>query len=519
MSSSELYRDLENRFRGERNFIKSRLEFYLPFVMPLLELYPKELNAVDLGCGRGEWVELMCENGFSPIGVDIDEHMLAECVSRDLPTIQQDALSYITSLPQNSHCVVSAFHFVEHVTFEVLQRILEEAFRVLKPAGILILETPNSENIVVATNNFYVDPTHAKPIPHQLLSFVVEHQGFSRTKVARLQEAVGIKQKANMELYDVLNGVSPDYGVIGQKPANEEDEKLFGDCFEQQYGVDLALLANLYDNKWSAQLCELQQRVEGMESIANNAPEVFENYKLAQAEIRQLAVSLAEESARAKFAETQLEEQERRLTSAETLLAKSRAQEVATAVEISSLQEHVRTLDQVSAELHAALQQNHHHWQLIETQGKELEELSAELHAALQQNHHHWQLSETQGKELEELYASLSWKFTKPLRWLTSPFMSKSGNSRSPRNTFFARLVRWGMAKPSLVNSVHFFTDLSPSLNNAIARRVADVMDRDDFGNFIENQQPEENILMSSRSMQDIQQSLNDRESDNVLIL
>ncbi|MGE9641913.1 class I SAM-dependent methyltransferase, partial [Escherichia coli] len=77
---------------------------------------------------------------------------------------------------------------VEHIGFANVQLLIEESFRVLKPGGLLILETPNPENIVVASSSFYLDPTHTQPIPNQLLAFLTEYTGFNRTKILRLQE-------------------------------------------------------------------------------------------------------------------------------------------------------------------------------------------------------------------------------------------------------------------------------------------------------------------------------------------
>ena len=181
------YRAFEERHRGSRELIKSRLEVYLPFVEPLKTLY-KAPEILDLGCGRGEWLELMQHNGFQAKGVDLDEGMLSACRELNLNVCQADALDYLRGLTANRLSVVSAFHVVEHISFEALRQLVDEAYRVLKPGGLLILETPNSENLVVGTSGFYLDPTHQRPLPAQLLAFVVEYAGFARVKTLYLQE-------------------------------------------------------------------------------------------------------------------------------------------------------------------------------------------------------------------------------------------------------------------------------------------------------------------------------------------
>jgi O-antigen chain-terminating methyltransferase len=88
---------------------------------------------------------------------------------------------------------------------------------VLSPGGLLILETPNSENIQVATSNFYLDPTHRNPIPAQLLSFLMTYSGFAFTTELRLNADISPTEDAWLTLRNVLTGVSRDYAIIAQK--------------------------------------------------------------------------------------------------------------------------------------------------------------------------------------------------------------------------------------------------------------------------------------------------------------
>jgi O-antigen chain-terminating methyltransferase len=243
--SDSFYRAFEEKHRGSRELIKSRLRAYLPFVEPLAELN-KGAQTIDLGCGRGEWLELMTEVGFKSQGVDLDEGMLSGCVELGLSVEKGDAIAFLAALPSESQAIVSAFHVVEHISFEQLQTVVSEALRVLKPGGLLIMETPNPENIVVATCNFYLDPTHQRPIPPQLLSFLPEYHGFARIKTIRLQESKSLMQSASLTLHDVLDGVSPDYAVIAQKAAATDVFHRIDTAFEHEYGLNLATLAARY---------------------------------------------------------------------------------------------------------------------------------------------------------------------------------------------------------------------------------------------------------------------------------
>lgn len=249
MSSSDFYRAFEERYRGPRELIQERLRVYLPYIKPLRQLYPPSPCAIDLGCGRGEWLELLQSEGFIGQGIDLDEGMLAACRTRGLPAIHGDALGYLHTLADASQAVVSGFHIAEHIAFADLQTLVIEALRVLKPGGLLILETPNPENIVVGSNSFYLDPTHKSPLPPNLLSFLPEHYGYARVKVLRLQEASGLDSVQHVQLIDVLAGVSPDYAMVAQKSANPEQMQAFDAAFATVHGIDLETLARRFDER------------------------------------------------------------------------------------------------------------------------------------------------------------------------------------------------------------------------------------------------------------------------------
>jgi O-antigen chain-terminating methyltransferase len=155
--------------------------------------------------------------------------------------------------------VVSGFHLAEHIPFEALQSLMSQSLRALKPAGLLILETPNPENIVVGTANFYLDPTHRQPIPPLLLSFLAEYCGFARVKVIRLQAPVDLNAGRKLNMHDVLGGVSPDYAIVAQKAAPEEVLRAVSLAFEQEYGVTLGQLSSAYDQQIEVRL---QQTVD-----------------------------------------------------------------------------------------------------------------------------------------------------------------------------------------------------------------------------------------------------------------
>jgi SAM-dependent methyltransferase len=264
--TEQFYRAFEDKHRGSHETIKQRLQVYLPFILPLQGLYG-DCRALDVGCGRGEWLETLVENGFNATGVDLDEGMLEACQARQLPAEKADALVYLRSMPSDSLCVVSGFHIVEHIPFDDLKLLVAEANRVLKPGGLLILETPNAENLIVGTQNFYLDPTHEKPIPHMLLEFLVSFSGFTRSKLLRLQENTALADSPNVGLMDVIGGTSPDYAIIAQKDSGRLDVSAFDPAFDAAYGLSLDDLSRRFEETQAAKLGEMEQRLATNQTV------------------------------------------------------------------------------------------------------------------------------------------------------------------------------------------------------------------------------------------------------------
>src|SRR5262245_27781591 len=267
------YRAFEDEYRGSRELILSRLRAYLPFIEPMRAL-SEQPSAVDLGCGRGEWLELLGSIGYRAIGVDINESMLQACRERHLDVRTGDALEFIRSLEDSSQLIVSAFHVVEHIPFATLREIVAQADRVLKPGGLLVLETPNPENLTVATTSFYLDPTHNRPIPPELLRFVVRYQGFERTKIVRLQERMPLESMPRVKAADLLAGVSPDYSVVAQKKGDPALLDATASAFSTKFGREPADLVRCFDTHGDAlaqQVFEAGARLSGVETAARQA--------------------------------------------------------------------------------------------------------------------------------------------------------------------------------------------------------------------------------------------------------
>lgn len=251
---SEFYRSFEDKHRGSRQLILDRLKVYSPFLEQLKACW--DLPVTDLGCGRGEWLELLTSMQIRCHGVDLDEEMLTACKERGFSVTQSDAIAYLRQLGDASQMAISAFHLVEHIPFDQLNALVEEAKRVLVPGGLLILETPNPENMIVGTSSFYMDPTHVNPLPPLLLQFIPDFHGFARSKVLRLQEPEPIQGVPSVTLMHVLKGVSPDYSVVAQTTTSSGPTPDLDALFAKEFGVTLDAVASAYE-----------ARVAGIETV------------------------------------------------------------------------------------------------------------------------------------------------------------------------------------------------------------------------------------------------------------
>ncbi|WP_110648652.1 class I SAM-dependent methyltransferase [Salinicola peritrichatus] len=235
------YRAFEDRFRGSREEIKRRVQVYLPFVAAVAERNPN-VPVLDLGCGRGEWLEVLKQAGIAGEGIDQNAGMLEGCHELGLNVTQGDAITHLQQQSDASYICISLMHVVEHIPFDTLRLVVEQARRVLVPDGVLIMETPNPENVMVGSCNFYTDPTHRNPLPPPLLAFLPEYYGFERVKVLRLQELPALHDKLHYDINDFLTGVSPDYAVLAQAqhmtmdtPAGQQETT----AWEAEYGISL----------------------------------------------------------------------------------------------------------------------------------------------------------------------------------------------------------------------------------------------------------------------------------------
>jgi SAM-dependent methyltransferase len=186
----EHYEEFEVAFRGSRESVRERQKTYLDEVLPLRAL---SAPVLDLGCGRGEWLELLGEHGLEAYGVDTNERFVEENRERGLDVRHEDALEHLRGLPGASLAAVTAFHVIEHLELEVFLDVVDEALRVLRPGGLVLFETPNPTNLDVGASTFHIDPTHRKPVHPLWLEFLLTTRGFVDVQLRYLNPSREVK--------------------------------------------------------------------------------------------------------------------------------------------------------------------------------------------------------------------------------------------------------------------------------------------------------------------------------------
>lgn len=170
------YVAFEDRFRGSREEIRRRLSDYPP-------LFAGARNVLDIGCGRGELLDLFREHGVEARGIDVNDDMVEACRARGLTAERADALAYLTALPDGSLGGLIAIQVVEHLEPPYLMRLIETAHHKLAPGAPLVFETINAACWAAFFDSYIRDFTHVRPLHPETLRYLVQASGFTRTEI------------------------------------------------------------------------------------------------------------------------------------------------------------------------------------------------------------------------------------------------------------------------------------------------------------------------------------------------
>lgn len=222
------YAAFEDVFRGSEEVIRERQSVYMADLLanPVVARF----GVLDVGCGRGEFLTLMREHGIRCRGIDLSPEFVEHNRNAGNTADVGEAVEHLRRTPKGSLGAVTALHIIEHLEHEHAIALLDAAHAALHPGGVLIIETPNPTNLVVGGGQFYLDPTHKRPVHPEYLAFAVGERGFESVEVRWLhpmndlrfvipaEDPVAESVRAIVQqLNDRLFGAN-DYAVLGRRP-------------------------------------------------------------------------------------------------------------------------------------------------------------------------------------------------------------------------------------------------------------------------------------------------------------
>lgn len=211
---------LQDRFRGSTGTTRGKLKEWLHMIRS--SDASADAPWLDIGCGRGEWLALASAAGYKARGIDANPVAVDCCRTQGLCAEVDDAFEYLRAQPDESLGVVTMFHVVEHLHPGCLLEMLALIFQKLRPGGLIAIETPNPANLLMASSDFWNDPTHVRPLPEVLLTFMLEYAGFTIARRAGMNPFPP-ENHLNWTELDVVRQLdnllygARDYGVLGRR--------------------------------------------------------------------------------------------------------------------------------------------------------------------------------------------------------------------------------------------------------------------------------------------------------------
>jgi len=217
------YAGFENRYRGSEQEIKKQQASYVSY-------FKKGGKVLDLGCGRGEFIEILEENGIEAEGIDINGQMIEICRDKGLNCQKADILKKLAEYEDGTLGGIFSSQVIEHLSPSYLRRVIELAYFKLSPASHIVLETINSASVFSLVQIYFLDLSHQKPVHPQTLKFLLESTGFEKVEIKysfplekeKLQDLPGSDEftsilNQNIDNLNKLLYAPPNYAAIGLK--------------------------------------------------------------------------------------------------------------------------------------------------------------------------------------------------------------------------------------------------------------------------------------------------------------
>lgn len=222
------YSKFEDQFRGPEELIKERQKIYLDYIN-------KQKSVLDIGCGRGEFLELLKENGIKAFGIDSNRQMVKRCLDKGLEVEYADAISYLKNY-QGSFGNIFLSMIVEHLDFKDIFTIISTAWEKMEKDSVILIETINPNSFYAQSKTYVIDPTHINLVSPETLSYTFQKVGFRdlriiyKSPVPKEQRLKFMKhQISNKELDKIIRKINDNLKVL--------DDIIFGNLEYAIMGV------------------------------------------------------------------------------------------------------------------------------------------------------------------------------------------------------------------------------------------------------------------------------------------
>jgi SAM-dependent methyltransferase len=182
--------------RGVEQFVREQQRGYVPH-------FRDHAEVLDLGCGRGEFLELLRDAGIGARGVDHDPELVSRCLARELQVEQADCIAHLAdSAPESLGGIFSA-RLLEQLDPVDVARLIALAGTRLRPGGVLVLETTDPRQLI-GLARFWLDPAHVRPVHPELLRWLAEREGFVDVAIESVAGVGGSAPGTDEDAYALL---------------------------------------------------------------------------------------------------------------------------------------------------------------------------------------------------------------------------------------------------------------------------------------------------------------------------
>ena len=221
-----VYVAFEDVFRGAHGDIAERQRSYLRY-------FEGASDVLDIGCGRGEFLELLRERGVSARGVDTNAEMVARCVERGLAVVRADALSHLDAMPEGSLGGIFSAQVVEHLEAGYLVRLLRATHRVVRPGSRVVVETINPKSWIAYFSAYLRDITHRQPLHPDTLEYLLRAAGFRDVRIVYRSPPPAVSRLERVPLQPALaesrGGAARELAEVLNRNVDRLNDLIFGD--------------------------------------------------------------------------------------------------------------------------------------------------------------------------------------------------------------------------------------------------------------------------------------------------